>query len=280
MHPKCLFLAAAFFAVTAQATAQVFTPIAVTGYTQDVIADATGGSMATTTASLDQPAPVPGYVLCEQGFNGSTRGFSSNGSIVTSAIRAYQLGPVNGNNSLQLGDFGGTSPPPILSGTLTLDTPAPYAALSLLFADGFGRQPSQGGYPGTLAVNWSNGISTTYQYTVYDWDLASGSPGPNSGVAVTGLDRTPRETGVPQNLADSMTLFYFDIDLTSDANYQSGALIDSVTATRQSGFVGEDTTNIMGLSGATSVPEPSTLLLTATAGIIALHRRRKGVRSP
>jgi hypothetical protein len=272
-----LFTAVAALILTASAAAQVYSPIAVTGYTQDVIADATGLATATTTTNFDEPFSGPGaYVLYKQGFNTSfpTRGVPANGLIATSANRSYQLGPIAGNNSLQLDDSGAPGAA-ILSGTLAFATPAPYAALSLLLADGVGMQPSQGGTPGTLAVNWSNGNSTTYPYTVYDWALMSGTPGPNSGIAITDLDRAYRSTGAPQNLTNNMTLFYYDIDLAADPNYVAGALIDSVTANRDpASLAGEDTTNIMAINGATAVPEPSTLaLLSMAAGLAALRRR-------
>jgi hypothetical protein len=124
-------------------------------------------------------------------------------------------------------------------------------------------------------VNWSNGNTSDYPYTVYDWFLLTGTPGPNSGVAIAGLDRAIRRTGVPDNNMTNPALFYYDIDLSADPNYLAGALIESVTAMRQPGNDGVDITNLMGLSGATSVPEPSALLLTISAGAVAIIGRRR-----
>jgi hypothetical protein len=276
--------AVAALAVAGSAAAQVFTPIPVTGYTQDVIADAGGTAIGTTTAPFDEPAAFSqnnAYVLYEQGYNAAapTRGVPVSGLLVTSPSRSYQLGPINGNNSLQLINPNPVFGQPVLSGTLTLATPARDAALSLLLADGVGNQPSNGGFPGTLTVNWSNGNATSYSYTVYDWFLLSGTPGPNSGFAITDLDRAIRGTGVPQNVTTAdPRLYYYDIDLSPDPNYLAGALINSVTATRQSGFQSQDTTNIMGLSGAISVPEPSTMGLVGAAAGLARWRRRRGRR--
>jgi hypothetical protein len=278
MHAGWLAVAV-LVTVTAPAAAQVYTPIPVTGFTQDVIADAGGTALATATTQFDAgPNETSNWVLYQQGFNTAfpSLGIPASGSIATSLSRSYQLGPINGNNSLQLINpiplEGG---PTVLSGTLSFTTPAREAALSLLLADGQGRQPSNGGFPGTLAVNWSDGNTTDYAYIVYDWFLLSGTPGPNSGVAVSGLDRATRGTGAPDNNTTNPVLFYYDIDLSADPNYLGGALIDSVTAIRQSGFQGSDVTNIMGLSGATAVPEPSALLLTATAGAAAVFTRRR-----
>jgi hypothetical protein len=246
-----------------------------------VIADAGGTVSATTTTSFDEAPGQSGqysYVLYQQGYNTAfpSLGVPATGSITTSPARAYQLGPINGNNSLQLlypGSYNlGT---PVLSGTLNLVTPARYAALSLLLADGVGGQPPHG-FPGTLAVNWSNGNVTGYAYTVYDWfDYSGGTPGPNSGFAITGLDRADRGTGAPKNSTTDPRLYYYDIDLSADPNYLAGALINSVTAIRQSGNDTEDTTNIMGLSGSvTPIPEPSTLALVAAAGALVGGYRR------
>ena len=70
-----------------------------------------------------------------------------------------------------------------------------------------------------MAVNWSDGNTTDYGYTSYDWFLTSGTPGPNSGVAIAGLDRANRGTGCPEGSTANPVLFYYDIDLSGDANY-------------------------------------------------------------
>ena len=71
-----------------------------------------------------------------------------------------------------------------------------------------------------------------------------------------------------------MSLYYYDVDLSADANYQAGALIDGITVMWPGGS-GESfvTLNVMGLSGATSVPEPSVFLMTGSVGFIAFFLR-------
>jgi hypothetical protein len=226
----CLFSATIAISLVAPAAGQVYVPIPVTGYTQDVIADAVGAPSTTTSGSFDNGLPpFGGFVLYQQGYNAAfpNLGVPATGSIITSPTRSYQLGPIAGKNSIQLFPTAGPT-----SGTLTLVTPSRYAALSLLLADGGGSQPSQGGWQYNLAVNWSNGNSTSYNYVSYDWFLLSGTPGPNSGVAIAGLDRADRTTGVPNDNTVNPDLFYYDIDLSADPNYLAGALIDSVTASR------------------------------------------------
>ena len=202
------------------AVAQVYVPIPVTGYTQDVIADAVGVASATTTIGFDTD-PYNGLnlhnVFFQQGYNtgGSSNGVPVTGAIVTSANRAYQLGPINGNNSLYLTQLNRT-------GMLTFVTPAREAALSLLLGTGNGGGPSYGGSPGVLAVNWSNGQSSTFPYTAYDWGKHEGTFGPNSGEAIGGLDRIDRSTGLNSDGGGTVSLYYYDVDLSADANYQAG----------------------------------------------------------
>ncbi len=285
MRTLWLTAAAVALSLAGPAAAQVFAPIPVTGYTKDVITNAVPPNAppyVTTTNGFDDVVTDsvnhPGGVLYQQGYNPSfpTRGVPFDGSIVTSPTRSYQLGPISGSNSLQLYNYG----PGLtnLTGTLSLATPARYAALSVLLASGVGRQPSEGGSPGTLAVNWSNGNATTYPYIVYDWFLLSGTPGPNSGVAISGLDRTRRELASFTGSTTDPRLFYYDFDLSADPNYLVGALVNSVTATGTQPTGSSEVTNIMGLSGAVTVPEPSALaLVVVTAGFV-VWRRAKSTR--
>ncbi|WP_207494987.1 gliding motility-associated C-terminal domain-containing protein [Aridibaculum aurantiacum] len=113
--------------------AQTFTPVTVTGYNEDVVADGTGNSsLATTTREMDAFTPS-NFVICTQQFataNAITGGYGipDNGTI-TSGTRQYQLAPL-GN---------GTAPVNSVlylmkneTGTLTLTTPAAFSQLSFL----------------------------------------------------------------------------------------------------------------------------------------------------
>jgi hypothetical protein len=260
---------AAIVGVVGPAAGQVYIPIPVTGYTQDVIADAVGTASSTTTAAFDNGIGAPdNNVLFEQGYAGGIgsagNGLPSNGAIVTSANRSYQLGPISGSNSLRITNSTG-------AGTLVLATPAREAALSLLLANA-------GGSPGLVTVNWSDGQSSTFPYTAYDW-FQNGATGPNSGVAMGGLGRVDRQTGVPsandasEQPPPKFAIYYYDIDLTGDANYQAGALIDSLTFPWPTGF-SLTVVNVMGVSGSVvPIPEPSSLLLTAAAGLAGIFAR-------
>jgi hypothetical protein len=268
MRPSWIAVVAPLL-VAAPAAAQVYVPIPVTGYTDDVIADAVGVSSATTTAAFDFDSGV-GRVLFEQGYQtgGSANGLSSNGLIVTSPSRVYQLGPITGNNSLRITQSRPT-------GTLTLVTPVRDAALSILLADGDGRSPQDGGDSSTVTVAWSNGQTSTYPYTAYDWGRHAGTFGPAAGEAIGGLDRVRRFGGQLDDFGVTFSIYYFDLYLGADPNYLAGALTESLTFAWPGTYVGFPITHeVMGLSGATAVPEPSALaLLAAGAGLAACWRR-------
>jgi hypothetical protein len=267
MHANWLAVASGLI-LAASAPAQVYIPIPVTGYTQDVIADAVGTAGNTTTAAVDQGVgSAANNVFFEQGYIGGTgsagNGLPSDGAIVTSANRSYQLGPISGNNSLRITNSA-------RFGTLTLAAPAREAALSLLLA-------ASGSGPAMATVNWSDGQSSTFPYQVYDW-WENGTSHPPASVAIGGLGRVDRQTGVPNSLDQTLqpppifAIYDYDIDLTGDANYQAAALIDSLTFSFPFGGIG--TINVMGLSGSVvPVPEPSTLALCGAAAGLALWLR-------
>jgi hypothetical protein len=274
-----LFAAVTGFILIAPAAAQVFSPIAVSGFTDDVIADTNGSPMGTTTAAFDFGfEPYNNSVFFAQGYNNGSfsLGIPANGAIVTSATRAYQLGPINGSNSLRI-----TQSNPI--GTLTLVTPARDAALSVLLAAGDALTSGNVGFPGSVTVNWSDGQSSTFPYRVYDW-WENGTPAPPPGVAIGGLNRVDRSTGQSSSYDLSINplpvfaIYYYDMNLTGDANYQSGALIDSLTFAWPGSPTGayDLALNVMGLSGATTVPEPGALALSGIAAIgwVTFWRRR------
>lgn len=126
---NCL-LGMLFLLVSSYVHAQTYSPVAVTGFNHDVIADGTGtSSAAVTTKEMDAITPS-NFVICSKQFAttnnllpANTYGLADNGTIVT-GTRTYQLAPYNGSNALYLL----TSE----TGTLTLATPGAYSRISLL----------------------------------------------------------------------------------------------------------------------------------------------------
>jgi hypothetical protein len=268
-----LFAAGIVASLVAPAAGQVYLPIPVTGYTQDVIADAVGTASSTTTAAFDQGFdPDDNNVFFEQGNSGGAgsngTGLPPNGTITTSARRSYQLGPISGNNSLRIINS-------VSSGTLTLAAPAREAALSLLLS-------ASGSGSGMVTVNWSDSQSSIYPYQVRDWWENEPSGPPPTNVAIGGLGRVDRTTGVPYDgdlmVGAVFAIYYYDIDLTGDANYQAGALIDSLTFPWPGTGL---TLNVLGVSGSfVPVPEPSSLALLGLASAVAVVACRRRLPAP
>ena len=108
---------------------QTYSPIAVTGFTQDIFAESGTNSLATTTTFLDATNHVM-YTANFAATNGLNGGVLDNGSFV-SGTRTYQLAPYTGLNAIYLslnGAITGTTS----SSTLTLQTPAAFSRLSFL----------------------------------------------------------------------------------------------------------------------------------------------------
>jgi hypothetical protein len=120
-------------------------PIAVTGFNQDVIADSFP-SQNSTSSSLDSQ----NYVIL-----GSS--LPATGLITASGAGSFQLAAQTASNALVL-DQNATQ-------TLTLSTPRAYDSLTLL---GLATEGSQ---PATVVVTFSDATTQTATVTVRDWAL-------------------------------------------------------------------------------------------------------------
>ena len=129
--------------VASAARADIYTPLVVTGFNQDLVANGqTATALASTTAAMD----TIGFVFYEAGFpntSGTTQplpsGLPTNRSLASVATPGarYSLADYTGNNALYLTNQGD-------SGTLTLGTPGSYGKLALLAASGDGSGRSSG----------------------------------------------------------------------------------------------------------------------------------------
>ncbi|THU39272.1 T9SS type B sorting domain-containing protein [Niastella caeni] len=109
--------------------AQTYSPIPVTGFNQDGIAESGIDATAVTTTALD----LSSYIMYSTTFaaiNGLLAGLPNSGTIV-SGTRTWQLQPYTGNNVLYL-SAGGAQVNTAASGNITLTTPAMYSAVNLL----------------------------------------------------------------------------------------------------------------------------------------------------
>jgi hypothetical protein len=171
--------------------AQIMTPIATSGYNLDAVAENTTAT-STTGGAIDGSNYVM-YSVAYGALFSVTTGVPNNG-IASVGTRTYQMQPYTGNNMLYL-TFGQT-------GTLTLNTPASYAGLSLLcFA-------TEGAGVGDITIYFTDNTTQFFSaQSIPDWF--------NSGNTVmSGFDRCNRTTGTPANSSGNPKMYYLDLPLT------------------------------------------------------------------
>jgi hypothetical protein len=147
-----------------------FTPLAVEGFNQDMVVEATAPQALTTlnatTASMDAGTANTGFSWYERGYNtnaaptnATSTGLPPAGTTLTNVTaqdHRYVLpASYTGNNALIVDASG--------SGTITFQTPEPFSALSFLTSSGNGAV--------TIAytVNHADGSTDTGTFTSPDW---------------------------------------------------------------------------------------------------------------
>jgi hypothetical protein len=161
------------FSAALIASAQTYTPVTVTGYNADVIAN--GATFAgSTTADVDGG----GFYFYDQTFTAlgtPTQGLPTSGTINSLATTGlvFQMAGATVNNSLRL-DATTTS------GTLTLSSPQPAGVLYLLLTSGTGTSTIN------ITVNFTDATSMVFNnQTIPDWFDAFTLP-----IAAQGFGRT------------------------------------------------------------------------------------------
>ncbi|HJT74856.1 MAG TPA: hypothetical protein VJ720_12570, partial [Chitinophaga sp.] len=141
--------------------AQTYSPVAITGYNNDIVAETGTNAVATTSTVIDGS----NHVIYTQGFaaaNGLTGGILNTGTYV-SGTRTYQMAPYNTSNALYLSAAGNVANSQGV-GTLILNTPASYSRLSLL---AFG---TEGTSTVTVTFNFMDGTTSAGgNITIKDW---------------------------------------------------------------------------------------------------------------
>ncbi len=196
------------------AAAQTYTPVVVTGFTDDVVANGAGPASASTTNPADQGVAgnrfayvAPTYVSPNSG--PPTRSLPASG-LLSSALTpglTFQLASYAGNNSLRL---AGSS-----SGTLTLATPQPAQSVWVAGASGNGQTL---GTPVNMTVLFTDGSSQAFVNSVPDWFGGA-------GFAAQNLGRVNVDTDVYDNAAGEPRIYQFQLALLP-ANY--GKLVRGV----------------------------------------------------
>ena len=262
-----LALGAAALSVLSGASARaayVPIPLAPSSFNQDMVVEATAVNDPTAhysnavTASMDGGVAKTGNTWYERGLNTAapTTGLPNPG-VVTSladATTAYLIQPYTGNNTLML-DTAATS------GTLTMLTPAPYSAISLLTSSGNGSGTL------TLGLQFDDaGPAITVTGTTPSPDWFNATP-----IAVNANGRVVPSSGAFANVNGNNPRLYQE-----NVTLPAGALGRNLRAVNIS-WTGSGTnthTAIFALSG-TPVPEPGTVGLLGLGAAVVLARRRR-----
>lgn len=146
--------------MAARLGAQTYSPVPVTGYNIDAVAETAPNSLATTSQSIDGS----NHVMYSAAF-GAGAGFPGgvvNSGTIVNGTRTYQLAPFNGNNCL----FVATGN----SAAFSVVTPASYSSVSLLLFS------TENASNITVSMTYTDGTTTSFgSYNVQDWFFGSGA---------------------------------------------------------------------------------------------------------
>jgi hypothetical protein len=155
-----LCIQASFLLLPGGIYSQTFTPVTVTGFNHDVVAEAGTSSLTTTSVCIDGPTISNKVIYTNNfktlnGFGGG--GLPDNGTISNATAGNYQMAPYTGNNTLLLQRTQ--------SGDLTLTTPSKFTRIRVLALS------TEGASLINAKLTFSDGSSTTAltNYTLGDW---------------------------------------------------------------------------------------------------------------
>ncbi|MFM7671206.1 MAG: gliding motility-associated C-terminal domain-containing protein [Bacteroidota bacterium] len=176
-----------------------FSPISLTGFNQDVVAESGTSALATTTIEMDAISPS-NSVMFSTGFaaaNGLTAGLPANGTIVAGPD-TYQLAPYTGNNVLFVRRNQ--------SADLTLVSPSSFAKIRLL---AFSTEMSS---TINISLGFTDGTTTSYlgNVNLQDWFNGSGN------IALQGYGRIKRLSAGPytvEGLPNNPMMYYLEVAL-------------------------------------------------------------------
>ncbi|MFM8592015.1 MAG: gliding motility-associated C-terminal domain-containing protein [Sphingomonadales bacterium] len=244
-----------------------FTPVAVTGFNHDIVAEAGTSSLAVTSTQIDGPGvTASNSVLYTAGFAAtntiSAGGLPNAGTFSSTTAGSYALAAYTGNNALIV--------PRSQSGTLSLQTPAAYTKIRLL---AFSAEEKTVACLLNISLTFSDGTITPYltNYTLSDWF------GGMVNVVSQGMGRVKRVAAgpyTPEGITTNDPRFYF-IEITLNCTDRSKLLqtvrINNVSAGTTSVY---PNAVFMGLSGTafsqTIAPVITASDCTGPTGVIAL----------
>jgi gliding motility-associated-like protein len=181
-----------------------FTPVSVTGFNQDAIAEAGPSSLATTTIAMDAAASNKVmYTEAFRVFAGIGGGGLPDNGTITSAAMTFQLANYSGNNALCL--FRGQS------GSLDLATPASFARLRVLcLATEANVAPANALV--NMSLTFTDGTTVPYVTNIGIADWFNGT----TNQVLTGFGRCGRVAAAPwgaDGFPSNPRMYYIEITL-------------------------------------------------------------------
>lgn len=230
-----------------------YTPVTVTGFNKDVVANGTG-PIRSSAVSVDDKRDTSGYSFLTQDYRSLTNAAPStylpqNGLISSAATvgLTYQLASYSANNSLRLDSTGRT-------GTLTVTNPVNASDIYLLATSGgAGTSTSDA----NVLITFTDGTTTSTTLSVRDWYNYT-------VVAYQGFSRADMTTGKIDTNTTNPRLYEYKLTLAS-TYYSKSIQSIQFTRTNATGLM-----NIMAVSVNTISPcgapvnQPANLQLTPT----------------
>lgn len=222
---KKIVLFAILLSASYRSISQTLTPVTLSGYNADVVADGSGAVSASTSIDLDGASfnlVANGYV--NPANLSPTSSLPANGTINSAATTGvtFQLAPYTGNNSLRIATPG--------SGTLTFSTPRSADQIYVLATSGSGVSNV------TITVNFIDNTTQVFTQTIGDWY-------DGTNYAIRGISRVSRSTNAIENSSTNPRLYQYLLAISTP---NTAKLVQSITFNKTS------TTGVLNVMGITA----------------------------
>jgi hypothetical protein len=215
----------------------VMTPLAVTGYNEDVVIENTAIGPPYNNYAVEMNAGE-GTAFYQSGLPGTSYGLPISG-VFLSAVDGteFQFQPYTNNNALILSSDTGLS-----AGILTLAAPAVYQSIAILANSGSGDATGAA----SLTLNFTDGTSFLTTYYAPDWFN-------NTPYALAGVDRINLTTSATDGGPDNPRFYQTTINLAALLGVTNKSLASLVLGKDPSA----NSTAIYAVSGLLSPPSPA-----------------------